>query len=211
MQLQDSQKRSKDSAEKWTEAIRDAKRERILEAASRVFSEQGLDGASMRRIAAEAGCTTGAIYPLFESKEAIYAALLSRSLDDLRRRLLAMDATASPEERIRKGASIILDFYLDRPDEFALSFYLSAGLKRKGVGPSMNAVLNEKLTEIGRLAQDDMAAYIGAEHAATATAGLFAQITGLLILQLRGRFHVFAGAPHELLDSYLTTVLEAHR
>jgi AcrR family transcriptional regulator len=43
-------------------------------------AEQGLEGATMRGIAVRAGCTTGAIYPLFDSKEAIYAELLKQSL-----------------------------------------------------------------------------------------------------------------------------------
>ena len=195
-----------EAKESWSEAIRDAKRERILEAAAQVFAERGLDEASMRKIAAQAGCTTGAIYPLFKNKEAIYAALLSRSLDELSRRLKAIDAP-SPQMRVRASAETILDFYLEKPSEFALSFYLSAGLKRKGVGADLNEVLNDKLAEIRRLALVDMAACLGDERAAEATTGLFAQITGLLVLQLRGRFHVFAGSAHELLDSYLTTVL----
>ena len=206
MALQESGELAKESTETWGEAIRDAKRERILEAAAQVFAERDLDEASMRKIAAQAGCTTGAIYPLFKNKEAIYAALLSRSLDELRRRLEAIDAT-SPKQRVRTGAKTILDFYLEKPSEFALSFYLSAGLKRKGVGADLNEVLNDKLAEIRRLSAVDMAACVGDERAAEATTGLFAQITGLLVLQLRGRFHVFAGSAHELLDSYLTTVL----
>lgn len=197
--------------ESWADAVRAAKRERILEAAARIFADHGLDGASMRRIAAQAGCTTGAIYPLFKNKEAIYAELLSRSLDDLHRRLQAADRAASPEQRLRAGASTIMDFYLERPAEFALSFYLSSGLGRKGVGAGLNSVLNDKLARIARLAEDDLTACVGAERAAAATAGLFAQITGLVVLQLRGRFHVFAGPPQELLQSYLTTVLEKAR
>ena len=34
----------------------------------------------MRAVATEAGCTTGAIYPLFDGKEDIYASLLQESL-----------------------------------------------------------------------------------------------------------------------------------
>lgn len=188
--------------------MRDAKRERILDAAARVFAERGLDEASMRKIAAQAGCTTGAIYPLFKNKEAIYAELLSRSLDELLRRLQAIGPELSPAARVRAGASSILDFYLERPPEFALSFYLSAGLKRKGVGAELNSVLNEKLALIRQFAEQDMADCLGRENAATATTGLFAHITGLLVLQLRGRFHVFAGSPHELLDGYLCSVLK---
>ncbi len=45
--------------------LRDLKRRQILDAAKRIFAEHGLEAATMREIAAAAGCTTGAIYPLF--------------------------------------------------------------------------------------------------------------------------------------------------
>ena len=193
--------------ETWAETLKDARRERILTAAAQVFEERGLDEASMRKIATQAGCTTGAIYPLFKSKEAMYAELLSRSLDDLRRRMDAVDPELSPTERVRVCARIIMDFYLEKPSEFALSFYLSAGLKRKGVGSELNSVLNDRLAEIRRVAEKDFAACIGPERAAEATTGLFAHLTGLLVLQLRGRFRVFAGEPRDLLRTYLDAVL----
>ncbi|MBL4906594.1 MAG: helix-turn-helix transcriptional regulator [Sneathiella sp.] len=47
------------------------RRQKILEAATRVFEKVGLANASMRAIALEAGCTTGAIYPIFSGKEDI--------------------------------------------------------------------------------------------------------------------------------------------
>ena len=48
----------------------------ILDAATRIFARDGMAAASMRAIAAEAGCTTGAIYPVFSSKEAVAASVL---------------------------------------------------------------------------------------------------------------------------------------
>ncbi len=53
-------------------AVSDLKRELILDAARKVFEADGLDGASLRAIAAGAGYTPAALYFHFESKEAIY-------------------------------------------------------------------------------------------------------------------------------------------
>jgi AcrR family transcriptional regulator len=64
------------AAKDWSDVVKGAKRELLLRAARDEFAEQGLEGATMRGIALRAGCTTGAIYPLFDSKEAIYAELL---------------------------------------------------------------------------------------------------------------------------------------
>ncbi len=188
----------------WSEAMRDARRERIVAAASQVFSDEGLDGASMRRIARAAGCTTGAIYPLFKSKEEIYAELLQRSLRQLADRLAEAGAGLDePAQRVRARAFCILDYYLERPSEFAISFYLSAGLKRKGVGDELNKLLNRQLAELNAFGLEDMAACVGKSHADLEASALFAHITGLLVLQLRGRFNMFAGDARTLLDRYL--------
>ena len=64
-------------------AVSDLKRELILDAARKVFEADGLEGASLRAIAAAAGYTPAALYFHFESKEAIYAEVLRCSLANL--------------------------------------------------------------------------------------------------------------------------------
>jgi AcrR family transcriptional regulator len=60
----------------------------ILAAAERVFSDQGLRAASLRAIAAEAGCDPALIYYHFESKEAMFLALLDRIFPPLHEALV---------------------------------------------------------------------------------------------------------------------------
>jgi AcrR family transcriptional regulator len=52
----------------------------LLAAAQRVFTREGLEGASMRAIAREAGCDASLIYYYFENKEAIFAGLLDQRI-----------------------------------------------------------------------------------------------------------------------------------
>jgi AcrR family transcriptional regulator len=54
----------------------DATRAALLQAASRAICEQGMQGASIDRIAAEAGYTKGAFYVHFASKEDMFLTLL---------------------------------------------------------------------------------------------------------------------------------------
>ena len=108
-----------------------------------------------------------------------------------------------PADRVRARAFCILDYYLERPSEFAISFYLSAGLKRKGVGDELNSVLNQRLAELNAFGLEDVAACFGKANADLEASALFAHITGLLVLQLRGRFNVFAGDARTLLNRYL--------
>jgi AcrR family transcriptional regulator len=56
-------------------------REAVVSAAAKVFLRDGFQGSSVRRIAAEAGMTTGAIYSSFEGKADLFLAVLEEKLD----------------------------------------------------------------------------------------------------------------------------------
>src|SRR2546430_17184503 len=58
----------------------EATRERILEAASRLFREHGIAAVGLARIMAEADLTVGTFYTHFKSKEGLLREALLRSL-----------------------------------------------------------------------------------------------------------------------------------
>lgn len=59
-------------------------RERILDAALRLFRDKGFDVTTMRDVAAEAGMATGAAYYYFHSKEELVMALYTRTSEEAR-------------------------------------------------------------------------------------------------------------------------------
>jgi AcrR family transcriptional regulator len=59
-----------------TRPTRDDTREKLFEAAARVFEEQGIGSASIEAIAAAAGFTRGAFYSNFESKDELIIAMI---------------------------------------------------------------------------------------------------------------------------------------
>ena len=59
-----------------TRPTRDHTREKLFEAAARVFEDQGIGGASIEAIAAAAGLTRGAFYSNFKSKDELIIAML---------------------------------------------------------------------------------------------------------------------------------------
>ncbi|MFB4319617.1 TetR/AcrR family transcriptional regulator [Actinomadura sp. 21ATH] len=61
--------------------------ERILDAATRVLSERGYEGASTNRVAEAAGISNGSLYQYFPNKDAIVVAVLDRFADHLADRL----------------------------------------------------------------------------------------------------------------------------
>lgn len=76
-------------------------RERILDAAERLFSEQGVGGASLREIAAAAGVQPGSIYFHWKTKAELIREVFRRRLAPLDaerlRRLAAAERGSAPE------------------------------------------------------------------------------------------------------------------
>lgn len=60
----------------------DARRAELARAAGRSIATLGLTGVTLREIAAEAGCTTGALAHYFDDKEALLASALQAFADD---------------------------------------------------------------------------------------------------------------------------------
>jgi AcrR family transcriptional regulator len=71
-----------------TRPTRDETRDKLFEAAARVFEDHGIGGASIETIAAEAGFTRGAFYSNFASKEELIIAMLEDHVEQSIRRNL---------------------------------------------------------------------------------------------------------------------------
>jgi TetR/AcrR family transcriptional regulator, transcriptional repressor of aconitase len=66
---------------KVTEEHKEARREQILAGAQRAFARHGYEGATVARLEEETGLSRGAIFNYYESKEALFVALVRRSSD----------------------------------------------------------------------------------------------------------------------------------
>src|SRR6266478_917717 len=71
-----------------TRPTRDDTRDKLFEAAARVFEEHGIGGASIETIAAAAGFSRGAFYSNFTSKDELIIAMLEDHLEQTIRRNL---------------------------------------------------------------------------------------------------------------------------
>lgn len=89
-------------------------KDRILDAAERLFAEHGFDGVSLRTIIAEAGVNLAAVHYHFHSKEALLDAVFARRVAPLNQerlaRLIACEAEAGngpvPVERLLEALLI---------------------------------------------------------------------------------------------------------
>jgi AcrR family transcriptional regulator len=81
------------AVDRLTRAERKAQtREALLDAGAEVFLRDGFHGASLDRVAAEAGFTKGAVYAHFTAKADLFLAILERRVD---RRVLVQDTAGA--------------------------------------------------------------------------------------------------------------------
>ncbi|MBD5104903.1 MAG: TetR family transcriptional regulator [Ruminococcaceae bacterium] len=64
-------------------------KERLIESALAEFSAKGYTKSSLRKICADAGVTTGALYFFFKDKEDLFAAIVEQPFNELKSLLLA--------------------------------------------------------------------------------------------------------------------------
>ncbi|MBC7174149.1 MAG: TetR/AcrR family transcriptional regulator, partial [Polyangiaceae bacterium] len=110
------------------ESVRQARKEMyrqlIFEAAERVFSEQGFDGAKMQDVAAEAGLSLGTLYAIFAGKAELFQAI-----QESRRRELMEHArgeapsNASAVAQLLHAVRAYAEFLLDHPNFLRIHSY----------------------------------------------------------------------------------------
>jgi AcrR family transcriptional regulator len=87
-------------------------RARLLAAARRTFAERGYHASSAERVSEQAGCTKGALYDHFGSKEGLFLALLDEQYESriaqARQRPAAAPSQAMPFDR--EFALLFLEF-----------------------------------------------------------------------------------------------------
>jgi AcrR family transcriptional regulator len=117
----------KSVAERRRERQIDEIRDEILESAAAAFARHGYRAATMQQIAAEAGYTAGSLYTYFDSKEAIFDALVKLVLDELYATFDAASDGDSFEERLELLLRRQFEVAERRRDAFAFFVRLSNG------------------------------------------------------------------------------------
>lgn len=90
--------------------------ERILDAAARIFQDQGYAGATTNEIADEAEVSVGSLYQYFPNKDAILVVLTRRHIETATAGLVELVLGLSPEGGIRETIRAVVDFLVEQHD-----------------------------------------------------------------------------------------------
>ena len=120
-------------------------RDRIIDAALRLFRDKGFDETTMRDVSAEAGVATGAAYYYFHSKEELVMALYARTSEEARE---IVPAAIARSKDLKKRLRAVIDAKFE---QFADHRRLLAALVRIGMDPKHPLSPFAKETEEMRL------------------------------------------------------------
>jgi AcrR family transcriptional regulator len=98
-------------------------RERLLDAATRVFAHRGYQQARLDEIAKEAGFTIGAVYSNFSGKEELFLALADRQVEQRVAEIRALGDAAERGDQPGAEAAARFREFLQRDPDWPLLFY----------------------------------------------------------------------------------------
>jgi AcrR family transcriptional regulator len=160
-------------------------RDRLCEAAERLFAERGPDAVTMRQLAAELGVSPMTPYRYFEDKDDILAAVRANGFNRFAEALeRARESTSGARARGTAVGEAYVTFALDNPHSYKLMFDFN----------QPNAEKYPELVAAGQRAQKTMTGYIrdalaeGLMSGDPEQIGLmnWAAIHGAVILELAG-------------------------
>ena len=103
-------------------------RREILSAARQMFAEDGFEQVTMRKLAARIEYSPTAIYLHFKDKHAVLEAVCEETFASLAERLGKLAARGlPPREYLREGLRLYVNFGLQHPDDYTLTFTMRTG------------------------------------------------------------------------------------
>ena len=144
--------------------IGEANTEKILDAALTVFSRLGLHGARTDQIAEAAGMSKPNLLYYFRTKEDLYVAVLTRTLDRWLDALSEIDPTADPSKALSDYIAHKLAFSRDFPEQsrlFATEIIQGAPWLKEAIARDLAPLVDAKVATLrgwiaeGRLAPID--------------------------------------------------------
>ena len=161
-------------------------RERVGDAAAKLYAQGGEAAVTMREIAKSVGASPMGLYRYFDDRDAIIAYLRTRAFNRFAERLeTAFARGADPFARARAVGRAYLDFALENPGDYRLMFDLSQPNEAEN-SPLAKASARATLT-VTRHVDDLVKAGIVVGDPQDIGRALWAAAHGVIVLHLAGR------------------------
>ena len=177
------------------------RRQAILAAALRLFTEQGFEKVSMRNIADAIEYSPATIYLYFKDKNELLLALQTQGFQQLGQHLGGIAAIAHPADQLRAVGERFLHFAFQHPELFELMFILNGPMVAAQACAGADAWPGggSAFAQVVGIVQRGIDSGVFRPQNADSTAlMLWAQVHGLAALHLRQRLVVLPEARREL-------------
>ncbi|WCC80888.1 TetR/AcrR family transcriptional regulator [Cutibacterium equinum] len=132
----------------------DEVRNRILAAATENFERDGYAGASLRRIASDAGFTKGAVYSNFGSKPDLFGQVCAERLASGERDVVdalspILSSGEDPDETMRQISKKLTEILLeDAPWQVALAEFRALALRDEEIGAAYAKLQQQRIAQL---------------------------------------------------------------
>ncbi len=174
--------------EERKERERERRRQQIMVAAKRVFSEKGFNKTTMEDISREAELSTGTLYLYFKNKEELFASLSFRILQYLLIRLehVTKEKDKGPGEKIAALKDAMYDVYEFDPLIIINMFHLQSSETLMNLSPQilsdMKEMSRKAMSEMAKIFQEGIAEGIFIEkHPHALTDIVWSLFSGLVL------------------------------
>lgn len=161
-------------------------RERILEAAERLFSREGGDGLSIRRLAEDIDYSPAAIYKYFASKDALIEELKETFFGEILNKIDELMQSEQPiEKRMRLGVAGYVHVAIEKPHHYSAAFSGTSALSDLTSSPDMkNGNKWKAFAQLSDVVQEgiDSGALRSDLSAETAAKSIWASMHGIAML-----------------------------
>lgn len=175
------------------EREKERRRQQIMVAAKRVFSEKGFSKATMEDIAQEAELSPGTLYLYFKNKEELYASLSLRILQYLLLRIEHVNAVkgAGPDEKLKQLMDAMYDVYEFDPLIIINMFHLQSSETLRNLSPQLLEEIKDlsgkSMGAISQIFKEGVAKGIFINHHPVALADTFWSVFSGVILWLTSK------------------------
>lgn len=180
-------------------------REAILSAALKLFSDEGYDNVTMRKIADKIEYSVGTIYLYFKDKGEIFFELHNRGFAEFYKKQLSVQRIKDPIERLKAHGEAYIQFAMEYPEYYDVMFI--SRTPAKAIKKSEHWEEGERTYEILKLniKQAMEAGYFKNVDLDVAAFSLWSFVHGISALYVRERLSMM---PTEFLKPLISGALE---